>query len=43
LETDAGLLDDMGLQSLFNKKVASTTEIFSLIDSVSAGDLNSVS
>jgi ubiquinol-cytochrome c reductase core subunit 2 len=42
LESDAVLLDDMGLQSLLNKKFSSLEEVSRMIDSVTVGDLNTV-
>jgi len=42
LESDAALLDDLGLQSLHNKKVSSLQDAYQLIDSVTAADLNNV-
>jgi len=42
LDTDAGLLEDMGLQSLFTKQVVSSKEVFNHIDSVNAADLNNI-
>jgi ubiquinol-cytochrome c reductase core subunit 2 len=42
LDTDAGLLDDMGLQSLFSKQVVSSSELLNQIESAKAGDMNSI-
>jgi ubiquinol-cytochrome c reductase core subunit 2 len=42
LESDAELVDDIGIQSLFNGSVSSQDEIAKLIDSVSAADVNNL-
>ncbi|CAG7817915.1 unnamed protein product [Allacma fusca] len=42
LESDAELVDDIGLQSLFNGSVTSQDEIVKLIDSVSPADVNNL-
>jgi len=42
LDTDAGLLEDMGLQGLLTKQVVPSGAVFTLIDSVSAADLNNI-
>jgi len=41
-ESDDGMLEEMGLQSLQSRKVASPGEINGLIDSVTAADLNAL-
>ena len=43
LESEGELADDIGLQSLFNGRVVSPTEISALVDSVTAADVNAVS
>jgi len=39
-ESDSGTLEELGLQSLLNGKVASTSELNALIDSVTSNDVN---
>lgn len=41
-ESDEGLLEELGLQSLHNRKVANAGEINTMIDSVTAADLTAV-
>jgi len=40
LESDEGLVDDLGLQSLHHKKVTSFEEVSGIIDSITTADLN---
>jgi len=43
LETDAGLLENLGTQSLLSGKASSLQELLNEVDSVSAEDMNAVS
>jgi predicted Zn-dependent peptidase len=43
LETDAGLLESLGTQSLLSGKASTLAELLSVVDSVSAEDMNAVS